>query len=367
MICNFCVLDDKIPGVRFDEDNRCNYCKNLEEKFRKIYFDIKKNYNSLEKILEKIKSQQKGKYNCIVGASGGIDSSFLLHLVKQWGLTPLVVHLNNGWDTELSIQNIQKIIKKLNFDYFEYKLDFEEFRRMQIAFLKASVPDLENLTDMAILGALHRVAYGFKVKYILLANNFVSEGILPKFFLYNPKDKKYIKAIIKEFSDNLKIKNFPFFSIKEEFFYKLKGIRLLYPLNYICYSPLRAKKILQEEYDFQIYEQKHSESLITFFVQAYYLPKKFNIDYRKATLSSLICSGEITRTDAIDKLNNRTNLDENELLNNVAQKLKISVNDLICFLNLPPKYYKDFPNAEFYHKIVKFFFNLFFRRFFIKY
>ncbi|MCX7954723.1 MAG: N-acetyl sugar amidotransferase [Bacteroidales bacterium] len=359
-ICSYCVCDTTISGIKFNIEGRCNYCISHEKFLNKIYYNRGKTHTYLIKILNLIKKRGKDKkYNCIIGASGGVDSSYLLYLAKKWELRPLVVHMNNGWNTEFSVANLINLTNILKFDFYEYYLDFEEFKDLQISFLKASVSDLENPTDMAILGVLHKIAKKHNVKYILMANNFVSEGILPQYFLYNPKDKKYIKSIHRKYG-NLKIKKFPWFGLKEELYYKfIKGIKIIYPLNYISYSPEEAKIELKKVFNFIDYPKKHTESIYTKFAQFYYLYKKFNIDYRKATLSSLICSGEITRSEALKILETPplTLEEEESLINKVAFNFGITKEYLNELINQKPKYFHNYPNNELILKIIYFLFN----------
>ncbi len=349
-MCQRCVMDSiATPEISFDENGYCNFCNEYIEKTSKFTYNGKESDQKLKDIVNKIKKYGKNnQYDCLIGISGGVDSCYTAYLAKKYNLRALLVHMDNGWDTENSLRNIENTVKILGFDYINYKLDWDEFRDLQLSFLKASVPEIETPTDMAILAVNRKIANEHNIKYIISGGNYVTEGILPKSWHYNVKDYKYIKSIHKQYGEK-DLKNFPIFDYRKEIYYKfIKGIRIIYILNYIKYNPNEAMKTLQEELDWQNYNWKHYESLYTQFVQKYILPAKFNIDYRKATLSTMICSGLITRDEALEILKEKPYTQEyvDELKPIICKKLNITTDEFNEIMQTPPKTYKEFKNSK---------------------
>jgi hypothetical protein len=298
-------------------------------------------------MLDDVRLSGKGKsYDCVIGVSGGVDSSYLAHVVKDRGLRPLAVHMDNGWNSDKAVLNIKNVTRKLNIEYESYVLDWEEFKDLQLAFLKASIPEAETPTDMAIPAVLHRVAAQRGIKYILSAGNLATEGILPKSWHYDVKDLKYFNYIHQTFGAR-RLKKFPMFGYRTEMYYKLiKGIRMVYPLNLVPYSKEDAIALLSEQFDWKIYGGKHHESRYTKFIQSYYLYEKFGIDYRRATLSTQICAGEMTRGDANLELDTKPYDPDQaeESRQYIAKKLGVSLDEFDRILTLPAKWYWDYPN-----------------------
>jgi N-acetyl sugar amidotransferase len=292
------------------------------------------------------KDGQGKEYDCIMGISGGIDSSYAAYILRRHDLRVLAVHMDNGWNSEISVKNIKHIVSKLGIDYQSYVLDWEEFKDLQLAFLKASVPEMETPTDIAIPAALHKVAAQYGVKYIISGGNFATEGILPKIWHYNAKDLTYLNAIQKKFGTR-KLKSFPTFGYLAETYYKfVKGIRIIYLLNYVPYSKKEAMRVLEQELGWKYYGGKHYESKYTGFVQSYILPVKFNIDYRRATLSTQICTGEVTREEALEELKklpyNPERVEEEKQY--LSKKLGITVTEFEQIMADAPHWYWDYPN-----------------------
>ena len=342
-------MDTMDLEITFDENGYCNHCTEFLNIRHKYHYQGKKSNERLERIIEEIKRAGKGNdYDCIIGVSGGIDSSYLAFIAKERGLRVLAVHLDNGWNSEEAVVNIKNIAKKMEIDYESYVLDWEEFKDLQLSFLKASVPEAETPTDVAIVAAWHHFAAKYNVKYILSGGNFTTEGILPKSWHYNAKDLKYFNHIQKTFGGK-RLKKFPTFGYKKEMYYKLiKGIKMLYPLNYVPYVKQEAIELLKEKFDWRYYGGKHYESKYTRFIQSYYLNEKFGIDYRRATLSSQICVGEIDRDDAIEQLKSKpfdvSKIEEEKQY--ISKKFGISMDEFDRILNLPPKWYWDYPNDD---------------------
>ncbi len=342
-------MDTTDPHITFDDDGNCCHCSEYLETRAKHSYQGKESDAALDQILEKIRRDGQGKkYDCVIRVSGGADSSYLAYLITQRGLRPLAVHMDNGWNSEKAVINIKVITRKLGIDYESYVLDWEDFKNLQLSFLKASVPEAETPTDVAIPAALHSIAAKYGLKYILSGGNLATEGILPKSWHYDIRDLKYLNYIHSTFGAR-PLKNFPTFGYKKEIFYKLvKGIRMIYPLNSVPFNKEQAIELLSEKFDWRPYGGKHHESTYTKFIQSYYLYEKFKIDYRRATLSTRICVGEIKRCKAVEQLRCKPyNPEEvDEMKNYIAKKLGIDRDELERIMRLPPKWYWDYPNDE---------------------
>jgi len=287
-ICSKCVLDDaSLKKISFSDDGVCNYCLEYQKRLE-IDSKWKDNY-LLESLIIRIKNSKRSGYDCIVGVSGGIDSSYVIIKAKEMGLNPLAVHLDNGWNTELAVHNIEKLLNKLDIDLITHVLDWEEFRDLQLSFLKASVINAEIPTDHAINALLFRMAAKKKIKYILSGSNVISEAIMPnEYGGYDSFDWKHIKSIHKIFGSK-KLTNYPYLSTFRWGYYTLiKKIKFVPFLNYINYDKKNASTLLSEKFGWELYPQKHYESFFTKFFQAHILPEKFNIDKRRAHYSCLI-------------------------------------------------------------------------------
>lgn len=303
--CTKCVLDTTAKFIEFDEQGVCDSCRkydSLASKYINIADSIKK--NELNIIVGKIKRLgRKSKYDCILGLSGGVDSSYLAWLTKELGLRPLVVHFDNGWNSELAVKNIENIVGKLGYDLFTYVINWDEFKDLQIAYLKASVVDTEVPTDYLIFATLNKIAAKHDIKYILSGYNYVTEFGMPKGWNASNKfDDVNLRNIHSKFG-KIKLKNFPRFGLYQRFYYEeILGIETVALLNSVKYIKKDAKELLKKELDWKDYGGKHYESVFTRFYQGYILPRKFNIDKRKAHLSTLICSGQIAKPEAVEEL-----------------------------------------------------------------
>lgn len=350
-ICSRCVLDTSDPEIIFDELGHCNHCNDYFDRIVKLTYQGASSDRALSEIVDQIKRDGKGKdYDCLVGVSGGIDSSYVAYLTKKLGLRPLALHLDNGWNSDQANKNIRSICTKLGIDYESYVLDWEEFKDIQLAVLKSGITEVEIPTDVAILGATHKVAAQNNIKYIISGGNYATEGLLPEKWFYNPKDSKLLKAIIKKFGTKIKkAKTFPFFDYKKEMYYKLvKGIKMVYILNYVPYDKQEAMNLLESELGWEYYGGKHYESKYTGFVQSYIQPVKFNVDYRRATFSTQICAGTMTREEALKELekppyNPETVEKEMEYL---AKKFDITLDEFKSIMEAEPISYKNYPNDE---------------------
>ena len=342
-------MDTTDLEISFDEDGHCCHCTAFLAKRGQHTYHGKESDDALDRMFETIISDGKAReYDCVIGVSGGADSSYLAYIAKERGLRPLAVHMDNGWNSEKAVVNIKNVTRKLGIGYESYVLDWEEFKDIQLAFLRASVPEAETPTDVAIPAALHYFAAKYGVKHILSGGNLTTEGILPKSWHYDVKDLKYFSYIHRTFGKR-PIKKFPTFGYGREIFYKLvKGIRTHYPLNHVPFVKADAIKLLEENFDWQNYSGKHYESRYTKFIHSYYLYEKFSIDYRRATLSSQICAADVTRDEAESILRSKP-YDEREIAEDkqyISKKLGVSAGEFQSIIELPAKWYWDYPNDQ---------------------
>jgi len=348
-ICSRCIMDTTDKEIIFDENGICNHCKSAQEKLKKrnFYLDIETKEKLLVRKINEIKEKGKNKqYDCVIGISGGVDSTFVAYKVKKLGLRPFTFHLDNGWNSKIADKNIENISKKLGIKIHRYEVNWNEFKDLQMSFLKASVPDVEIPTDHALTALFYKIAADNEINYMISGVNIASESILPRTWSYGHMDWKYIKNIHKRFG-KVKLNSCYHYTMFDYMKYRIfKNIKTIPILNYINYNKEEAKKIIKKELDWEDYGLKHYESIYTRFVQAYILPKKFNIDKRKAHLSSLICSGQITREEALKEMGKDVypfeNLEEDKQF--VSDKLEISEKEFNQLLSLPPKSFLDYPS-----------------------
>ncbi len=302
--CSITVMDNIAdPDIRFDENGVCNYYHEYKEAESKYVLTGETGKKKLENLVSKIKSDGRGKrYDCLIGLSGGVDSTYVAWLAKQYGLRPLAVHLDNGWDSELAVKNVENIITRCGFDLYSLVIDWEEFRDIQLAYLYASVVDIEVVSDHAIFASMFKLAKEHDTGYIISGTNIVTEFIMPPSWLYDKMDYANLKDIHSRFGRK-KISTYPYFDFRKHVYYsavlRLSPISIL---NYVPYNKKEVKEIIQRELGWRDYGGKHYESQFTKFYQAYILPEKFHIDKRKAHLSTLICSGQMTKQEAILEL-----------------------------------------------------------------
>lgn len=354
-ICTRCVMDSSDPLITFNSKGECNHCTEYIAKRIHHKYQGEKSDQQFLAFIEEMKAAGKGKkYDCVMGLSGGIDSSYAALIGSQHGLRILGVHLDNGWNSEAANTNMENIVQKLGIDYERVVLDWEEFKDLQLSFLKAAVPEAETPTDNGIIAVLHQVASKYNIKHIISGGNFSTEGILPASWHYNAKDMRYLKAIHRKFGTKKLGKN-PYFGFQAEMYYKLvKKIKIVYLLNYVDYCKEDAMEKLKDKLDWQYYGGKHYESLYTGFIQSYYLPSKFNIDYRRATYSSQICTKVITRKEALKELETPPyNLEKVEVEKSlIAEKWEIPQEELEEILKRKGNWYTHYPNSERFLKFV---------------
>ena len=341
--------------IHFDSNGICNYCHEYEARAKTDLFPGEVGEKLLSKICLKVKKDGKGrKYDCIIGLSGGIDSAMVAYVVKKkLGLRPLAVHLDNGWNLELSVSNIENIVNKLDIDLVTVILDWNMFKDLHLSFLKASVMNSEIPTDHAINAVLFSHASKHGIKYIFSGSNIATEGLLPESWCgYDNKDWKFIKGIHKKFGvENLT--TYPRITIFDWIYYVfIKKIKFFPVLNYIDYDKKKSLDFLNKEIGFRPYGPKHGESIYTRFFQSYILPKKFGIDKRKPHLSSMINSKIINRDEALDELAKSPLA--SELIEQdkefVMKKFNLTPKEFESIMQLPIKTFKDYPNSNYLFK-----------------
>lgn len=305
-VCTITVMDSTDPSIRFDGNGVCNYVGEFEE-FRASQPDTESRENMLAEQLAAIKASGKGRpYDCLLGLSGGVDSSYLAWLAKEWGLRPLVVHFDNGWNSELAVRNIEEIVNRLDFDLETLVMEWEEFRDLQRAYFLSSVVDIEVATDQLIQGALFRLAARHGIKYVLSGTNWATEWLMPPSWNYRKQDLVNLQRIHNQFG-SVRLKKSTLYGLQQQIWYTyVRGIKTVSPLDLVDYSKSRAKSLLMKELGWRDYGGKHYESVFTRFYQGYVLPRKFNVDKRKAHLSNLILTGEISRDQALVELQQPT-------------------------------------------------------------
>jgi len=343
-VCTRGVWDESIPGIVFDNNGISNYA---------ILFDTLTNSfprgetgrKEWDCILNKIKQKvQKNKYDCIIGVSGGTDSSYLLYLAKQFGLRPLAVNLDNGWNSDISVKNIRKMTESLNIDLETYVIDYEEIKDLMRSYMKAGLPWIDMPTDLAIKAVLYKIALREKIQFILRGNDFRSEGTQPREWTYG--DGRQLKFIHKKFG-KVRLHSFPNYTLSDLLYCSLiKGIKSIYPFYYLDYQKKEAQLFLQKNFNWEYYGGHHFENIFTRFAISYWLFEKFGIDKRKITLSAQVLSGEISREKAFGSLSLKpyNESEENMMLEYVLKKLDFTMDEFNVLMASPPKSFYDYPS-----------------------
>jgi len=356
-ICTNCVMDTTDNKIVFDENGVCDHCNDFYINVLPNWHTDQRGKDELQKIVHKIKKEGEGKeFDCILGMSGGVDSSYMLHLaVKEFGLRPLVFHVDGGWNSELAVNNIQVMIDKLGLDLYTEVINWEEMKDFQLAFFKSGVPHLDIPQDHAFIATLYNFADKYNIKYILNGGNISTESVRnPMEWLYYGTDMAQLKDIIKKYG-LLKMETYPFSPIFRHKFYLryIRNIQVLKLLNYRPYIKEEALKLLAEEYGWKPYPQKHFESRFTKFYEGYWLPERFGFDTRRVQYSSLILTKQMSREEALKKLEKpaydpATIEDEFKY---ISTKLQIPNEQLKGYFTMPKKFYWDYKNQENIFKI----------------
>jgi len=351
-ICSNCVMDTSDSKISFDEKGVCDHCNDFYKTVKPNWHTDEKGRRQLGKMIDEIKKSGKGKsFDCILGMSGGVDSSYLLHLaVREFGLRPLVFHVDGGWNSELAVHNIQVIVDKLGIDLYTEVINWEEMKDFQLAFFKSGVPHIDIPQDHAFVATLYNFADKYKIKHIMNGGNISTECVRnPLEFFYYGTDMPQLKHIYGLYGNN-KLKTYPISPILRHKVYLryIKRIKVVKPLNNIPYIKKDAIKLLSDEYGWREYPQKHFESRFTKFFEGYWLPERFGFDARRVQFSSLILTEQMKREDAIQKLQlpayNPATIDDE--FNYIATKLEITPEELRHYLTMPKKFYWDYRNQQ---------------------
>ena len=348
-ICTRCIMDTSDPKITFDLEGKCNHCTNAITKLKNIPIHQKNAPEILNNLVAKIKEKGKNKkYDCIIGLSGGVDSTNTALKVKKLGLNPLAIHFDNSWNSELANSNIENICKILEIDLYTYVVNWKEFKDIQLSFIKASTPDWEIPTDHAIYTILSKMASKHGVKYILAGTNEATESILPSSWSYGHSDWKYIKNVHKLFG-KVKIKTFPHYSLYKRLWWMfIKKIEFIPFLDYIEYNKDLAKEQIIKELNWRDYGGKHHESIFTKIYQSYFLPVKFGFNKKRAHLSSLIIANQISREQALIEIA-KSPYDERTISNDIEyfiNKFELSNSEFEEIMKAKNTSFNDYPNNE---------------------
>jgi N-acetyl sugar amidotransferase len=351
-VCLNCVMDESDSNITFDSDGVCDHCRDYEINTKPSWKPNEEGRSILNDIVAKIKKDGKGRdFDCVMGMSGGADSSYLLHLaVKELGLRPLVFHVDCGWNSRAAVNNIQRMVEKLGVDLYTDVINWKEMADMQRSFFKSGVPHVDLPQDLAYTSATYHWANKHNIKYILNGGNISTECVRnPKEWIYYGTDFIHLAAILKRFG-TVNLESFPLSSI---FYHKLylkyiRRINVVKPLNLLPYNKTEAQAELNKLYGWESFNQKHFESRFTRFYEGYWLPTRFGFDTRRVQFSSLILTGQMTRDEALEELKKDSyDLDTiDDDFKYVANKLDISEDELRGYHEMDLKFYSDYPNME---------------------
>lgn len=351
-ICTRCVMDTSDPDITFDEQGICSHCRSYDAMVRNTVDRAARGERKaeLDAVVARIRQAGQGHdYDCIMGLSGGVDSSYVAYTAKKLGLRPLAVHFDSGWNSELAVSNIENIVKRLGIDLHTHVVDWEEMRDLQLAFFRASVANCDTPTDHAFPAVLYREAARHGIKYILSGTNYATEFILPPAWGYSSSDKRQLMDISRKFG-KVRLRHYPRIGFFAQYLWYpyLRGIKTVRLLNYLPYNKNEAKKIITAELGWRDYGGKHYESVFTRFFQGYYLPVKFGYDKRRAHLASLINSGQMIREEALQELANPTydaalQQQDKEF---VAKKLGVRPQELDAIFAQPNRHYSDYKSND---------------------
>jgi N-acetyl sugar amidotransferase len=349
-VCTRCIMDTTDPEITFDSNGVCNHCREFDDVIKKNWFPNNEGISQLESIFLQMKKDQSSKdYDCILGLSGGVDSSYLAIKLYEAGIRPLVVHVDGGWNSELAVQNIENIVNYCRWDLHTIVIDWEEMKDLQLAYLKSGIANQDVPQDHAFFASLYHFAIKFGIKYVISGGNYSTESIFPNSWHWSAMDAINLKAIHKHFGTR-KLRNYKTIGFFELYFYYpfIKKMKTIRPLNYMPYIKSDALQELKNKVGYKEYARKHGESVFTKFFQNYWLPLKYGYDKRKPHLSSLIVANQITRSEALKELT--CNLyDEIELKQDkeyIAKKLGISNDEFQKILEMKCHNYSDFNNMS---------------------
>ena len=351
-ICKNCVMDTSDSNIVFDNNGVCDHCNTFKNKIEPFWHTDERGRQKLEELVFKIKTEGKGKdFDCMMGMSGGIDSSYLLYkMVKEFGLRPLVFHVDAGWNSQIAVNNIERLVDGLGLDLYTEVINWEEMKDLQLAFFKSGVPHIDVPQDHAFFATMYKFASKYKIKSILTGGNYSTECVRnPLEWMYYQSDSIQLKDIYKKHGTG-KLSDYPVTNI---LWHKIwlpyfKGIKMYRPLDFIPYAKDEAMQTLVDKFGYQKYPQKHFESRFTRFYEGFWLPERFNYDTRKVQYSSLILTGQMSREEAIEKL--RTPIYTNDQIKEdfefVSNKLGIKTEELWEYFNMPKKTFKNYKSQQ---------------------
>lgn len=343
-ICSRCIYDERVSGISFDGQGVCNYCRQVETLKDQYGVGRDKGIKQLAGIVEQVKAAGRGKkYDCVIGVSGGTDSSYMVYLAKQWGLRPLAVHYDNTWNSSIATQNIRKVLGALHVDLYTHVIDNKEADDIFRSFFYAGVAEIEAATDLALAETMYRAAAKYGVKYVFEGHSFVTEGITP--VGRNYFDGRYIQSIHQRFGRR-PMRSYPLMTFARFLWWScVARIRKIRPFWYIDYSKEEARAFLEKEFGWQYYGGHHLENRMTAFYHGIYLPQKFQTDLRNNTLSALARTGILTREQAWAEYNTPPKV-EDELLQYFKKRLELSNEEYERLMREPPKSWHEYPTYK---------------------
>lgn len=356
-VCTYCVMDTSDPDITFDENGRCNHCRDFGALLGTQWFPNAEGARRLERMIDRIKKEGRGKqYDSVLGLSGGVDSSYLALKAHEWGLNPLVVHVDAGWNSELAVQNIERIVDYCGYELHTLVVNWEDMRELQLSYLRAAVSNQDVPQDHAFFAGLYHFAIDNKVRYVLNGGNLATEGIYPAAWEGAAMDSRNLRAIHETFGTK-PLQDYPLITFGQYYIWYplVKRMTPFRPLNLMQYSKDEAATVLEQTVGWRSYPRKHGESLFTKFFQNYYLPTKYGYDKRRPHLSTLIASGLLTRDAAVQQL--RAPLyDPDELRRDqryVSRKLGLTEEGFAKLMAAPKHHYTDFENWDSQHRVLK--------------
>ncbi len=345
-ICSCCVMDTSDPDIQFDSTGICSHCKEYEKLKKNRLIKLQTNFDDL---VVKIKKRGKSHpYDCAAGISGGTDSSYMLHQLKNSGLRVLAVHYDSGWNTEEAVHNVKALTEKMGIDLYRFSVDWEEFKALQIAYLKAGVIDLDVPTDHALHGGLYKAAADNNVPFILTGHNMETECVMPQSWVTDKLDSSNLMDIYKQYGSGLKLKTFPLQTLFTKFSnYNIRKIEMIFVLNFVKYNKKEAGEMLKKLYGWEPVRVKHGESIWTRFFQCHILPNRFGVDKRRAHFSNLILSNVMSRDEALGELTlpiYKDNFEQDKQM--ILNRYEITESDFEKYMTQEIKQHSDFKTEK---------------------
>lgn len=353
-ICSCCIMDTSDPNIVIDEQGCCDYCNNFEALIKPNWFADRNGQDALNRLADDIRREGLGKdFDCIIGLSGGLDSSYVAYIAKEkMGLRPLLFHVDAGWNTDQAVGNIEKLVDGLGLDLYTDVVNWEAVKRMQVAFLRAGIPDQDLVQDAAFFSGLYKFAREYKIKHVITGSNFSTECCREpeEWGGYLGIDKRLFADIWKQCGDGKPNDEFHLVDILvyKLLYQKVLGMKVHHPLNLVRYVKNEAEDELWRLFGWQRFQHKHHESRFTRFYEDYWLPRRFGYEKRRAHFSSLIMTGQMTRDQALERIS-RPELDEHFLKQEfeyVANKLGLNINELQQLFDSPKKTFRDYKNKH---------------------